>query len=87
MERECSNQSLLCKLWFEASAFYRAGSHTFDDVLLAEEIEDDDRDDAHEDERHRGAEVDGAVAALEVLNMNRDRAVLVDIQHERREQR
>ena len=52
------------------SAFHGAGRDALDDVFLAAEVEDDDGDDAQEDERHRRAEIDRAVAALEVLDMD-----------------
>ena len=47
-----------------------AGSHTLDNVLLAEQINNDDGDDAHHDNSHGGAQVHSAVAALQILHMD-----------------
>ena len=46
---------------------------TFNDVLLAENVEDDDRDDGENQNCHHGAPVDLAVALLQVLDRDRER--------------
>ena len=65
-----------------ALTFDRAGCDTLDDVLLAGKVEDDHRYDAQQDQRHGRAEVDRAVASLQVLDVDRDGPVLVDVQHQ-----
>ena len=55
-------------------------------MLLADEVEDNYRDYAEKYERHRRAEVDAAVAALQVLNVDRDRPVQVPVEHEVRKE-
>ena len=62
--------------------FNRAGCDTLDDVLLAGKVEDDHRNDAQQNQCHGRAEVDRAVASLQILDVDRDRPVLVDIQHQ-----
>ena len=56
--------------------------NTLDDVLLAQQVENDDGENAEQDQRHRRAEVDGAVAALEILNVNGNGHVLRAVEHE-----
>ena len=70
----------------ERSALDRAGHDTLDDVLLAQDVEEDDRNDRQHEAAHHGAHVDGTIAALEVLDRNRDRLVLVEVQRQVRQQ-
>ena len=63
-----------------------AGGHALDDVLLAEHVHDDDGQNCHHDDGHGSAQVNGAVAALQVLDMDGDGAVLGDIQDQVGEQ-
>ena len=67
---------------YPGSALDRACGDALDDVLLAAQVEDNNRDDAQHDKRHRRAHIDRAVAALEVLDHDRDRAVFRPVEHE-----
>ena len=63
------------------SSFDGACHDSLDNVLLAGKIEDDDRDDRQDDQCHNRAEVNLPVAAVEILDVDRDGAVLLDVQH------
>ena len=69
------------------SALHRAGGNALDDILLADQVENDDRDDGEEDHRHHRAEVHLAVAArVGQLDVHGDVAVLRKIQNEGRQE-
>ena len=68
------------------SAFDRARGNALYDILLAGQIEYDDRDYAEQNQCHGRAEVNRAVAALQVLDMNRDGSVFIDVEHQNGEQ-
>ena len=63
-----------------ASALDRTGGDALDDVLLAAEVEHDDGDYAQHYHCHRRAHVNGAVAALEVLDMDGDGHVELSVE-------
>ena len=67
-------------------ALHRTGCHALDDVLLAEQVDDDDGQNRHHNNRHGGAQIHGAVAALQILDMNGNGTVGVGIQHQIRQQ-
>jgi len=68
------------------SAFDGAGYDTFDDVLLRDQIEHHHRDDCQNQHRHHSAPINGTIAALKILNRNRNRFVLFQIQYQIRQQ-
>lgn len=47
----------------DASPLHSTSKHTFDDVLLADEVEGDDRNDGKHKATHHGTHVDGTVTA------------------------
>ena len=60
----------------------RAGRNPFDDVLLAQKVENDHRQDAQHDQGHGGAHIHGAVAALQILDVDGDGHIQVAVQHQ-----
>ena len=54
----------------KALSLYSPGSHSFYDVLLTENVNNDNRHDAEHDHRHGGAQIHRAIAALQVLHVN-----------------
>ena len=58
----------------------RTGGDTLDDVALCDQVEDNHGNDGEQDECHGGAQINSAVTALEVLNVDGDGAILVDIE-------
>ena len=55
-------------------------------MLLAQKVENDDRQDAQHDQGHGGAHINGAVAALQVLDVDGDRHIQVAVQYQIRQQ-
>ena len=64
-----ANSSLLIPHFL---ALHSTGGDAFDDVLLGEHVDDDDGDDAEHDDCHGGAQVNGAVASLQILDVDGD---------------
>ena len=60
--------------------------HTLDDVLLAENVDDDDGQDGQDDAGHHGTHLHAAKAAAEVLDQNGDGHVFCAVQHQIRQQ-
>ena len=55
-------------------------------MLLADEVEDNNRDDGHHQASHHSAHIDGTIAALKVLNSHGNRLVLAQIERQVRQQ-
>ena len=68
-----------------ALTFNSARCHALNNVLLAGQVENDNRNNAHQDQRHRCAQIHRAVASLQVLDMNGNGAVFIDIKHQHRQ--
>ena len=83
MPTGCIN-SRWVKISYGNLALHRAGSDALDDVLLAEQVDNDDGQNGHHDDRHGRAQIHGAIATLQVLDVDGDGAVLGDVQNQMR---
>ena len=80
-KRNCRSSSFVFP-----SALDGAGNNALNDILLAGQIQHDDRDDGDHDAGHHRAHLHAAVAAAEVLDRHRNGTVFLDIQHQRRQE-
>ena len=70
----------------QVSTLHRTGENTLNDIFLRKDIQNDNRDNRQNQNRHHGTPVDGSVRLLQELYRDRDGLVLVDIQHQVRQQ-